>query len=466
MVGFAGKCILYTLLIDNAIVVSGNDNIFLQNTNLDTTLEAIRNAREAITNVTDEFWQTNRTNMSAKFLRLSFHDAVGGVDGCVDLSHQDNGGLEIPIDALKPIVAKYASAETGLSRADIWALSALVGVETSQSHPEPFSFPLQYVGRIDCEKKPGLVCRNLYGMEVECAYDRGPHRDLPSAHLDTSQLLHFFREVFDFTPRQTVVIMGAHTIGFAKREHSGFHGPKGWVRDPQKFNNEYYRMLVGAGNCEEEYIELAPNWSRDTMRNTNITFPDDTQVPDQFVWTRRSSDSSEVESDAVTENLIMTSSDIALVRDFTDHRRPNSNDVTCNFIFGNTCPFAKLTGEIMGEYRRYGQRWVKDFRDTFNVMINRGYDISYGMNVPQDCANCLTLVDLSVTMQPSNIPSSQPSIGQTLSPSSVHTHSPLAASADSPADSPVTESSSTSRNTVRLSLYFIGIGILFSLPLL
>ena len=41
----------------------------------------------------------------------------------------DNAGLEIPIDALSPIVTQYVTPTTGLSRADIWALAGLTGAE-------------------------------------------------------------------------------------------------------------------------------------------------------------------------------------------------------------------------------------------------------------------------------------------------------------------------------------------------
>jgi len=56
-------------------------NIFHGNIDLDVTLQAVENARESIVNVTNVFWRANRTNLSAKFLRLAFHDAIGGMDG-------------------------------------------------------------------------------------------------------------------------------------------------------------------------------------------------------------------------------------------------------------------------------------------------------------------------------------------------------------------------------------------------
>lgn len=412
----------------------GDNNIFDDSFNLTASLEAIDNARESIINVTKEFREANNTNMAAKFLRLAFHDAIGGMDGCVDLSHKDNFGLEIPIDALKPIVAKYSSPETGLSRADIWALSAVTGVEISQVAITPYEFPLQYIGRVDCDATPGLVCRDAQLEPVECSYDKGPHRPAPSAHLDTLSLLHFFSTVFGFSPRQTVVIMGAHTIGFAKREHSGFDGPKGWVRDPDRFNNEYYRMLVGQGNCVEEYVDFAPNWSRDTMKNEDIVLEDkdNTTFSNQFVWTRRTDDSSNVNGDAATQNLIMTTSDIALVRDFTGYTDKRSNNIKCNFIFGDACPYSSITGELMAEYRRDSKLWIRDFRETFNLMITRGYDTTNGGNVPSDCTNCLRQVDFTLSNRPSMTPtmtlSESPSLPPSQNPNPAPTSTSVAAS--------------------------------------
>lgn len=59
----------------------GDNNIFDDSFNLTASLEAIDNARESIINVTKEFREANNTNMAAKFLRLAFHDAIGGMDG-------------------------------------------------------------------------------------------------------------------------------------------------------------------------------------------------------------------------------------------------------------------------------------------------------------------------------------------------------------------------------------------------
>jgi len=407
---------------------SGSSNIFKSSFNLTVTLDAIENAREAIISVTKEFTKANGTNLSAKFLRLAFHDAIGGMDGCVDLSHSDNFGLEIPIDALKPIVKEYSTPETGLSRADIWALSSVTGVEISQVSSVPLKFPLQYIGRVDCDAPTRTEpCLDSNQNEVSCTYDRGPSRPAPSPHLDTTALLHFFRTVFDFSPRQTVVIMGAHTLGFAKRENSGFNGPVGWVRDPNKFNNEYYRMLVGQGNCVEEYVELAPNWSTGKQKNDDIVDHYGNAIPDRFLWTRRSSDSSNVDGDSVTLDLIMTTSDIALVRDFTGYRDKRSNDIKCEFIFGtDKCPFSRLTGDLMAEYRRDNKKWLNDFRDTFNLMITHKYDTSFEGDVPDECTNCLIQVDFSITKHPTSSPSGQPSIIPVIetNPPSVETVNP------------------------------------------
>lgn len=373
---------------------------------LDTTLRAIYEARESIVNITNVFWEANRTNLGAKFVRLAFHDAIGGMDGCVDLTELDNFGLDIPIEALAPIVTSYATPTTSLSRADIWALASLTALQHSQppnSTSKPvLPFPLLHIGRIDCDGV-GTTC--VTTDTTECRYDRGPHRTFPSPNLNTHDLLHFFHTTFTFTPRQTVLIMGAHTIGIATREHSGIHGPVGWVRDPHTFDNGYYRMLIGAGNCVEEYIDDAPNWSQEMRRNGDIELEGGRSMPDRFLWVRPTGNSAET-SDA-SKSLIMMSSDMALVREFDVAKKESR--VGCSFKNNNGCPFAKRTGEFMVEYRNDNKAFLSDFRDVFNLMIVHGYDVA-----PYDegevCEQCLRQIDFSITSSPTEKPSMAPSV--------------------------------------------------------
>ena len=74
-------------------------------------IQSIRDAIRAIINGNRDI------NFSAKFVRLGFHDCVGGCDGCIDLSDPDNAGLGIPIDALDDVVAQFENE--CLSRADM-----------------------------------------------------------------------------------------------------------------------------------------------------------------------------------------------------------------------------------------------------------------------------------------------------------------------------------------------------------
>jgi Peroxidase len=131
--------------------------------------------------------------MGAKFVRLSFHDCVGGCDGCVDLSNPSNFGLQTPIDILVPVVQHNGQF---LTIGDIWALAGLVASRVSQKDTT-VSFALQFVGRPQCA-----------GADTT----GGPHRVLPSAHFSTKKVVDFFAKTFNFSPDETVAILGAHTL--------------------------------------------------------------------------------------------------------------------------------------------------------------------------------------------------------------------------------------------------------------
>jgi Peroxidase len=139
--------------------------------------------------------------------------------GCVDLENPDNFGLADPISALSDVVSRHATTVSGLSRADIWALSAVVGVDMAQRSDSRIDFDLYWWGLVDCENT-GSECLDADQNTVPCTSTRGPHRDLPGINLRTADLYAFFENEFGFNQRETVTIMGAHTLGALATEVS------------------------------------------------------------------------------------------------------------------------------------------------------------------------------------------------------------------------------------------------------
>ena len=278
--------------------------------------------------------------MAAKFVRLAFHDCIGGCNGCVDTSNPENFGLDIPMNALAPIVAKYESV---LSRADIWVLAAFTAAEKTQPNPGVFvitldpvqyvPFDMQYVGRPVCDGPA----------------NRGPSVQIPSAHFHTAQLLDYFQTNFGFSSRETVAIMGAHTLGVATKSQSGFDGPDGWVGSRETLNNAFYKALVRDGAVSSVF-RLIP------QINTGTVFPD------QYLWRMGSS------------LEFMLNADMATVIDLNGKINPISGNVTCRVAgSGALCPKSP-TFDIVLEYANSGNTWIHDFHDAFQKMTSNGCD--------------------------------------------------------------------------------------------
>jgi len=342
-----------------------------------------------VENIREEIRTLIRSNrpLAPKFVRLGFHDCVGGCDGCVDMQTEpDNNGLDIPIQALTSIVAKWKNDL--ISRADIWALSAMVGAEMTQNREE---FRMDYVGRIDCEDT-GNVCRNANGNVRPCRFDLGDAREMPGSNLLTHELLDFFSHNFGFTPQEVVALMGAHSIGTASRQNSGFDGPAGWDDTNDVLDVDYYRKLIGPGNSLNDLID-APNWNQETIRNTG-------DIPDRVQWRRRKTNN---------VDIIGLNVDIALCRDMSG-RTQASGSVSCRFKNNNRCPHAAATIFLAATYRNNQNLFLRDFESVFKKTIINGYEES----------------DLT------EVPLSSPS----LSPSSSSTDEPTSSSTDEPTGFP------------------------------
>jgi Peroxidase len=220
--------------------------------------------------------------MGPKFVRLGFHDCAGGCDGCVDMDFHDNAGLELPLEVLAPITQQHESAALGISRADIWALAALVAADVAQERSDTkVDFSLEYIGRKNCEDRFD-ACFDLDGNQRNCSATLGPFVELPMADITSDNLFHFFSNEFDFTVQETVALMGAHTLGRLHREVLGFDGPNGWVRDNLLLSNDYYHELMGGSSRDDDLetlIETAPDWFRFDIDNSDLQ-----DIPDRHAW--------------------------------------------------------------------------------------------------------------------------------------------------------------------------------------
>jgi len=177
-----------------------------------------------------------RGSMVPTALRLSFHDCVGGCNGCLNVDNEDNGGLSDLVEQLETLYQDEGYSSL-ISRADFWALAGIAAVDKgienanedcdSDDCAVPDSGLVFQWGRQDCSTSP-------YTTD-----DVG----LPGSTLDHDGVMDFFATEFGFDENQTVALMGAHTLGQMNAENSGHSGV--WtVGEANDFNNQYFKDLV------------------------------------------------------------------------------------------------------------------------------------------------------------------------------------------------------------------------------
>ena len=295
--------------------------------------------------------------LRAKFVRLGFHDCVGGCDGCIDLENIDNFGLEVPIEALRDVVTQHSTAS--FTRADIWAVAAMIGANDAQTNDGRVEYTMTVFGRSTCDSESG------YG---------GPDRVLPSTNSNSRELALFFFENFGFGSRETAAILGAHSIGEMSQEHSGFEGQ--WVNGNRRLQNDYYRGLVGDnGNSPEEQFNDAPNWNVVMVDNAaNST------IPNRFQWRRGGGGGggggpggggNRLLQQNNRRRQVMTNADIALVRNFEGFINTDTGEVTCRFRRRNACPHAEQFQDAMIEFRNSSNGvFLEAFHDAFMRVLH------------------------------------------------------------------------------------------------
>jgi len=313
----------------------------------------INYVREQVTQLVKD----SERELIPKFLRLGFHDCVGGCDGCVDMTNPDNQGLQEPIDAIYPIVDMFKAS---YSRADIWAMATLVSADLAvvDGRPHGYHFLMRYIGRHDC-------------IDADAKGVGGPDVTMPTNDLTTHELLDFFAKNFEFDLAETVTVMGVHAVAVAHRENVGFGNigkEDGWVykADDYELNNRYYDMLVGDDM----------SWQIELVHNEG-------DIPSRYQWFQ--------EKEGETERPIMTNADMALARDLSGYMNVdedgNAGAVSCVYKSEEeetnnrrslqskpaVCPVAHDTVEMMLKYREDNELFLIDFEHVLEKMLKSGY---------------------------------------------------------------------------------------------
>lgn len=147
------------------------------------------------------------------------NDKTGGANASIrfepESGHGANNGLIIARDLLQPIKDSYPN----ISYADLYQLASVAAIEFSGGPKVPFR-----MGRIDAEA-------------VKCT----PDGRLP----DAEKRMDHLRDVFyrmGLNDKEITVLSGAHTLGRAHKDRSGFEGP--WTKVPVVFDNSYFVEIL------------------------------------------------------------------------------------------------------------------------------------------------------------------------------------------------------------------------------
>jgi len=178
----------------------------------------------------------------------------------------------------------YCSADswslesTGKSRADLWAFASLVAVEEGiQRHNwacdgnrrSPHNGPImctQFEGEEGCHislDRPFVfqTGRKDCDTALEPSYKTEKMEHLPDEHFNGTMTVRFMEEHYKFSAKETVTIMGAHTMGTFHQHQTGHKYV--WTSDFQAFNNQFYRNIAGRDDWffdDDECTRVGDAW--------------------------------------------------------------------------------------------------------------------------------------------------------------------------------------------------------------
>lgn len=189
----------------------------------------------------------------------------GGSDGCVNFNDPDNMGLVSCIEA-SGIGAIYEKTCEKVSLADFIVISAeAVTARTATNYDESKEFQN---GTLEASFRDNFRA----GRQTSETCDfTGRMPNAENGCTDVKSVFHDhlfagFKKMKDrFKWKLVAALSGAHTIGEASLENSGFEGPWSDEASQDVFNNDYYKSLLLKGWAPLEMDETHHQWERVDM---------------------------------------------------------------------------------------------------------------------------------------------------------------------------------------------------------
>lgn len=399
-----------------------------------------------------KLFSVKRQPLAPLTVRLGFHDCVlyqdgsGGCDGCLDWTGMDeahgfngcpsnvgtnekggNRRLDVIVEKLEVLYHEDLSTtigslhKTGKSRADLWAFAAMAAVEygiytNAEICDDPESF-LEHdrvkpqchsrVGEDDCmvELPRSFV---FQAGRADCVTDmKLPYQTLkpekaPNVQGNAEDTVQYFKQVFKFTGRETVAILGAHTFG-------RFHGDEGsclqyvWTsRAENLWNTQYYRNLAGKHDWyfNDDMCNPIGDFSGAKTKATTWVMRSPIRPTisgtQWFLKMKVCLEDCHQAGEETFETMVDgrdsggISPDLGLVFDFTvdsegvPHGCPGMNEhyeagKCC--MFEAKCPKTQLAEpagstplhKIVEEYAESPASWMRDFVPAYEKMLSNGY---------------------------------------------------------------------------------------------
>eukprot|EP01084_Bolivina_argentea_P142765 250776_1 len=348
------------------LVIYGIWNIFAQEMTEDLILKLRRELIEAF-----EDSGTKRP-LIGRAVRLTFHDCGGSpendttgiisiCDGCIALNSPDHLGLEGEDDDIINVLDDiYSDSDnewsTMMSTADFWAAAGTIAVQYAQfldrvEHDGVDDLPFipYYFGREDCSTSPN-VNESTTNIKV-----------FPQGSSGWDDIFEWMSDNLELNTEESVALIGAHTLGQAHEDVSGFENQ--WVTDWDAFNNQFY-------------IDLSSEtWQQVTVEDSG-----------KMQWSRDDLDI-----------FMMLNNDIALWKDIDSFINDTTTGrVTCEF---DDCPRQNDTADFVLMFANDNALWLKKFVNAYIKLITMGYDddelLRIDVNIP---------IDFTTTNKPTSTP--------------------------------------------------------------